>query len=94
LKACDWIPKLDDVVKCLGLVLDGNFSSLVLHPQFHEELRSVEGLVSRLTTEAKTCYMMTVVTDKLKIEVTRGSKSFLVIVFYLGSIFVLLSRMD
>jgi hypothetical protein len=94
LKACDWIPKLDDVVKCLGLVLDENFSSLVLHPQFHEELRSVEGLVSRLTTEAKTCYMMTVVTDKLKIEVTRGSKSFLVIVFYLGSIFVLLSRMD
>ncbi|GAU38006.1 hypothetical protein TSUD_205450 [Trifolium subterraneum] len=75
LKACDWIPKLDDVVKCLGLVLDENFSSLVLHSQFHEELRSIEGIVSCLTAEAKTCYMMTVVTDKLKIEVTRGSKS-------------------
>jgi len=70
LKACDWIPKLEDVVKCLGVVLDENFSSLVLHPQFHEELRSIEGLVSSLTAEAKTCYMMTVVTDKLKIDVS------------------------
>jgi len=51
-------------------VLDENFSSLVLHPQFHEELRSIEGLVSFLTAEAKTCYMMTVVTDKLKIDVS------------------------
>ncbi|KAG4926438.1 hypothetical protein JHK85_052924 [Glycine max] len=42
LKACDWVPKLEDVIKCLGLVLDENFSSLVLHPQFHEELRSTK----------------------------------------------------
>lgn len=72
LKACDWIPKLEDVVNCLGLVLYENFSSLVLHPQFHEELRSVEGLVKCLTGESKLCCMMTSVVDKLKIEVTGG----------------------
>ncbi|WJX33029.1 hypothetical protein P8452_21284 [Trifolium repens] len=72
LKACNWIPKLEDVVKCLGLVLDENFSSLVLHSQFHEELRLIEGLVSCLTTEAKICNMVNVVIDKLKIEATRG----------------------
>ncbi|XP_045824356.1 uncharacterized protein LOC123916838 [Trifolium pratense] len=72
LKAYNWIPKLEDVVKCLGLVLDENFSSLVLHSQFHEELRLIEGLVSCLTTEAKICNMVNVVIDKLKIEVTRG----------------------
>jgi hypothetical protein len=77
LKACNWIPKLEDVVKCLGLVLDENFSSLVLHSQFHEELRLIEGLVSCLTTEAKICNMVNVVIDKLKIEATRGSKSLL-----------------
>jgi hypothetical protein len=75
LKACNWIPKLEDVVKCLGLVLDENFSSLVLHSQFHEELRLIEGLVSCLTTEAKICNMVNVVIDKLKIEATRASKS-------------------
>ncbi|XP_058787351.1 uncharacterized protein LOC131661756 isoform X2 [Vicia villosa] len=72
LDAYHWIPKLEDVVKCLGFVLDENFSSLVLHPQFHEELRSIEGLVSCLTGEAKVCNMLTAVTEKLKIEVTRG----------------------
>ncbi|CAK8566785.1 unnamed protein product [Lathyrus sativus] len=72
LEACHWIPKLEDVIKCLGFVLDENFSSLVLHPQFHEELRSIEGLVSCLTAEAKICNMVTAVTEKLKIEVTRG----------------------
>lgn len=75
LKVCHWIPKLEDVIQCLGFVLDENFSSLVLHPQFHEELRSIEGLVSSLTAEAKVCNMVTAVTEKLKIEVTRGSKS-------------------
>ncbi|XP_027329796.1 uncharacterized protein LOC113846099 [Abrus precatorius] len=73
LKACDWVPKLEDVVKCLGVVLDENFSSLVLHPQFHEELRSIEGVVSCLTTEAKFCYLVADVVDKLKIEVKGGN---------------------
>ncbi|KAL2321948.1 hypothetical protein Fmac_026327 [Flemingia macrophylla] len=68
LKGCDWVPKLEDVIKCLSLVLDENFSSLMLHPQFHEELRSIEVLVSCLTAEAKFCQMMADVVDKLKIE--------------------------
>ncbi|XP_061346646.1 uncharacterized protein LOC133292267 [Gastrolobium bilobum] len=73
LKACDWVPKFEDVVKCLGLVLDENFSSLVLHSQFHEELRLIEGVVSSLTAEAKLCYLMADVVDKLKIEVRGGN---------------------
>ncbi|KAG4930001.1 hypothetical protein AAZX31_17G094800 [Glycine max] len=68
-EACEWVPKLEDVIKCLGLVLDEKFSSLVLHPQFHEELRSIEEVVSCLTDEAKFCHLMTDVVDKLKIEV-------------------------
>lgn len=75
LKACDWVPKLEDVIKCLGLVLDENFSSLVLHSQFHEELRSIEGVVSCLTAEAKFCHLMADVVDKLKINVKGGNKN-------------------
>ncbi|TKY55117.1 hypothetical protein E2542_SST19531 [Spatholobus suberectus] len=74
LKACDWVPKLEDVIKCIGLVLDENFSSLVLHPLFHEELRSIEGVVSCLTAEAKFCHLLADVVDKLKIEVKGGNK--------------------
>ncbi|BAT76603.1 hypothetical protein LR48_Vigan01g280700 [Vigna angularis] len=68
LEACDWVPKLEDVIKCLGLLLDEKFSSLVLHPLFHEELRSIEGVVSCLTAEAKICHLTADVVDKLKIE--------------------------
>ncbi|XP_062113770.1 uncharacterized protein LOC133824813 [Humulus lupulus] len=55
LKACDWVPKLDDVVRCVGLVLDGNFSALVLIPEFHEELRSIESVVASLALESRLC---------------------------------------
>ncbi|KAJ0048272.1 hypothetical protein Pint_15252 [Pistacia integerrima] len=55
LSACDWVPKLEVVVKCLGLVLDENFSSLVLHPEFRDELRSIEGVVSSLVLETRFC---------------------------------------
>ncbi|KDO76058.1 hypothetical protein CISIN_1g016426mg [Citrus sinensis] len=55
LKACDWVPKLEVIVQCLGLVLDENFSSLVLLPEFQEELRSIEGVVSTLASEARYC---------------------------------------
>ncbi|XP_014508772.1 uncharacterized protein LOC106768251 [Vigna radiata var. radiata] len=68
LEACDWVPKLEDVIKCLGLLLDEKFSSLVLHPLFHEELRSIEGVVNCLTAEAKICHLTADVVDKLKIE--------------------------
>lgn len=52
LKVCEWIPTLEDVVKCLGLVVDEHFSSLLLYPEFLEELRSLEGVVSSLAGEA------------------------------------------
>ncbi|XP_023544303.1 uncharacterized protein LOC111803920 [Cucurbita pepo subsp. pepo] len=69
LKACDWVPKLDDVVRYLGLVLDENFSSLVLHPDFHEELKSMEELVSSLALESKLCCVVANVADNLRTEV-------------------------
>ncbi|OMO61263.1 hypothetical protein CCACVL1_23634 [Corchorus capsularis] len=66
LKACDWVPKLEDVTKCLGFVLDENFSSLMMHPEFHEELKSLEGVVSSLAFEARFCSLMVNVIDKLR----------------------------
>lgn len=68
LKACDWVPKLDDIVRYLGLVLDENFSSLVLHPDFHEELKSMEGLVRSLTLESKLCCYVANVEENLRTE--------------------------
>ncbi|CAJ1944041.1 unnamed protein product [Sphenostylis stenocarpa] len=58
LKACDWVPKLEDVIKYLGLMLDEKFPSLVLHPLFHEELISIEEVVSCLNAEAKFCHLI------------------------------------
>ncbi|XVF50167.1 hypothetical protein PTKIN_Ptkin04bG0074000 [Pterospermum kingtungense] len=66
LKACDWVPKLEDVVKCLGFVVDENFSSLMLHPEFHEELKSIEGVVSSLALEARFCCFLASVIEKLR----------------------------
>ncbi|XP_015947200.1 uncharacterized protein LOC107472165 isoform X2 [Arachis duranensis] len=73
LTVCDWVPKLDDVVKFLGFVLDENFSSLVLHPEFHEQLRLIEEVVSSLTAESKCCFLMADVVNKLKMEVKGGN---------------------
>lgn len=69
LKACDWVPKLEDVVRCIGVVLDENYSALVLHPEFHEELRSISEVVGSLTLEARLCCSVANVADKLKAEV-------------------------
>ncbi|KAL6178104.1 hypothetical protein ACLB2K_049623 [Fragaria x ananassa] len=69
LKACDWVPKLEDVLKCTGVVLDENYSALVLHPEFHEELRSINKVVGSLTLEARLCCSVANVADKLKAEV-------------------------
>ncbi|PSR95821.1 hypothetical protein CEY00_Acc21953 [Actinidia chinensis var. chinensis] len=69
LKACDWIPTIENIVKCLGLVLDEHFLSLVLNSEFHEELRSIEGLVSSLALEARLCCSMANLADNLKTEV-------------------------
>lgn len=69
LKACDWVPKLEDVVKCIGLVLDENYSALVLHPEFHQELMSMNEVVSSLALEAKVCCSVANVAEKLRIQV-------------------------
>uniref|UniRef100_A0A2P2IYC3 Uncharacterized protein n=2 Tax=Rhizophora mucronata TaxID=61149 RepID=A0A2P2IYC3_RHIMU len=66
LKACDWVPRLEDIVRCLGLVLDVNFSSLVLHPEFHEELKSTEAIVGSLASEAKHCCSVANVLENLR----------------------------
>ncbi|KAL2482017.1 hypothetical protein Fot_43461 [Forsythia ovata] len=68
LKACDWVPTLENVVKCLGLVVDEHFSSLVLHSEFHEQLRSLEKVVSSLAAEARLCGTLTNLTERLKGE--------------------------
>ncbi|XP_022133348.1 uncharacterized protein LOC111005949 [Momordica charantia] len=68
LKACDWVPKFDDVIRCLGLVLDENFSSLVLHSDFHEELKSMEELVSSFALESRLCCFVANVAGNLRTE--------------------------
>lgn len=65
LKICEWIPSLEDVVKCLSLVVDEHFSSLVLHPEFHEELRSLGGLASSLAVESRLCGSLANLTESL-----------------------------
>uniref|UniRef100_A0A5B7ADA8 Uncharacterized protein n=1 Tax=Davidia involucrata TaxID=16924 RepID=A0A5B7ADA8_DAVIN len=69
LQACEWVPTLEDIVKCLGLVLDEHFSSLVLHPEFHEELSSVVGVVNSLALEARLSCSVANVIENLRSEV-------------------------
>ncbi|XP_042512524.1 uncharacterized protein LOC122087445 isoform X2 [Macadamia integrifolia] len=69
LKACDWVPSLESIVKYLGLVLDEHFSSLVLYSEFHEELRSMEVVVKSLAMEASLCCSVANVIENLRTEV-------------------------
>ncbi|XP_052204264.1 uncharacterized protein LOC127809482 isoform X2 [Diospyros lotus] len=68
LEACEWVPTLEDIVKFLGLVLDEHFSSLVLHPEFHEELRSMEELVNSLALEVRLSCSVANVIDCLRTD--------------------------
>ncbi|KAJ8753356.1 hypothetical protein K2173_019755 [Erythroxylum novogranatense] len=68
LKACDWVPKLEDIIRYLGLVLDENFSSLVLNPGFHEELVSIESTVTSLASEAKLCCFVSNIIQNLRVQ--------------------------
>ncbi|KAL5747406.1 hypothetical protein ACOSP7_024407 [Xanthoceras sorbifolium] len=68
LKACDWIPRVEVVAKYLGLLLDENFSSLVLHPEFHEELRSIKGVVGNLAIESRFCCSMATAVKNLGVD--------------------------
>ncbi|XP_075491470.1 uncharacterized protein LOC142529738 [Primulina tabacum] len=65
LKVCDRIPTLENVIKCLGLVVDEHFSSLVLQSEIQKELRSFEGIVNSLASEARLCGTLTILTEIL-----------------------------
>ncbi|KAL6583942.1 hypothetical protein OROMI_003231 [Orobanche minor] len=75
LKVCDWVPSLETVGKCLGVVVDEHFSSLVLNSEFHE-LRSLEGVVSSLAAEARLCGALANLTERLRIECKGMSSTF------------------
>ncbi|VFQ82188.1 unnamed protein product [Cuscuta campestris] len=66
LTVCEWIPRVEDIVICLGLVLDEHFSTLVLHPEFHEELKSINETVNSLAAEARFCAMLSNLTHALR----------------------------
>ncbi|CAO2826665.1 unnamed protein product [Amaranthus hypochondriacus] len=68
LSLCQWVPSLEDVVKCLGLVVDEHFSSLALHSEFHEELKGIEMVVSSLVSEGRLCFSMASLIEVLKPE--------------------------
>ncbi|KAF9625500.1 hypothetical protein IFM89_023436 [Coptis chinensis] len=66
---CDWVPSLEAVVKYLGLVLDEQFSSLVLYAEFHDELRSLQEDVDSLALETRFCCSLVGVVENLKLEI-------------------------
>uniref|UniRef100_A0A7C8ZEI5 Uncharacterized protein n=1 Tax=Opuntia streptacantha TaxID=393608 RepID=A0A7C8ZEI5_OPUST len=68
LKMCRWVPKLEDVVQCLGLVVDEHFSSLALHSEFHREVKEIEGIVGSLVSEGRLCCSVANVIEVLKPE--------------------------
>ncbi|KAL8208482.1 hypothetical protein R6Q57_007894 [Mikania cordata] len=66
LKALESIPSLENVTKCFGLVVDEHFSSLVMHPEFCEEVKSIELVVNSLALEARTCCNLAYLCSALK----------------------------
>ncbi|KAG9141149.1 hypothetical protein Leryth_001638 [Lithospermum erythrorhizon] len=66
LRVCDWIPTQEAIIKCLGLVVDEHFSSLVLHQEFHEELESLGSVVTTLAAEANLCASIANLTNTLR----------------------------
>lgn len=72
LNACVWVPTVEAIVKCLGVVLDEHFLTLVLHPEFHEELRSIQGLVNSLALEARLCCSIANVVENLRTAEVKG----------------------
>ncbi|KAL1207860.1 hypothetical protein V5N11_014026 [Cardamine amara subsp. amara] len=72
LKLCNWVPTLEDITKCLGLFIDENFSSLVLHSDLHEELKSMERVADALASESKLCCFLANVVESLKLKAARN----------------------
>lgn len=69
---CQWVPRLEDVVKSLGFVVDEHFSSLVLHSEFNEEFKAIESVVNSLVSEGRLCCSVANLIGVLKPEV-RGA---------------------
>uniref|UniRef100_A0A7N0V0J1 Uncharacterized protein n=1 Tax=Kalanchoe fedtschenkoi TaxID=63787 RepID=A0A7N0V0J1_KALFE len=61
-----WVPKIEDVVICLGLLIDEHFSTLVLHQEFHDEIRYLDGLVGSLVLDARLCCSLANVIENLR----------------------------
>ncbi|CAN7021486.1 hypothetical protein BRARA_F01312 [Brassica rapa] len=72
LKLCDWVPKLEDVTKCLGVIIDENFSTLALHSDLHEELKAVERVADGLASESKLCCFVANVAERLRLGDARN----------------------
>ncbi|XP_074277294.1 uncharacterized protein LOC141600934 [Silene latifolia] len=50
-----FVPRFEDVVKCLGLLVDEHFSLLAMHSEFRDELKAIEEVVSSLALDGKHC---------------------------------------
>ncbi|KAK6924970.1 LOW QUALITY PROTEIN: hypothetical protein RJ641_009296, partial [Dillenia turbinata] len=68
LEACDWVPSLERIVNCLGLVLDEHFPSLVLYPEFRHRLLSIEPVVGSLALEGRLCCSLTSLLENLQTD--------------------------
>ncbi|KAK9684597.1 hypothetical protein RND81_10G219800 [Saponaria officinalis] len=64
-----WVPRIDDVVKCYGLVVDEHFSSLVMRVEYHDELKSIEEVITSLASEGRLCCSVANLKEILKPEV-------------------------
>ncbi|KAG2303553.1 hypothetical protein Bca52824_032204 [Brassica carinata] len=53
--------------KCLGLIIDENFSTLALHSDLHEELKVIERVADGLASESKLCSFVATVAERLKL---------------------------
>ncbi|GJU63484.1 hypothetical protein Tco_1245319 [Tanacetum coccineum] len=65
-KAIESVPSLENVTKCFGLVIDEHFSSLVMLPEFCDEVKSIELVVNSLASEARICCTLVNLSANLK----------------------------
>ncbi|XP_051123128.1 uncharacterized protein LOC127246012 [Andrographis paniculata] len=67
LTVCDWIPSLENVTKCLSVVVDEHFSSLILQSEF-DDLKSLVEIVGSLAVEARLCGTLANLAENLKMD--------------------------
>ncbi|XP_077226424.1 uncharacterized protein LOC143859655 [Tasmannia lanceolata] len=68
LELCKWVPSLESIIMCVGLVLDENFSFLTLYSEFHHELRLIEEIVRRMVPAFGFCCSVANLVENLKLE--------------------------